>query len=421
MAVFNGGVSLADIYAAADASKANQQRMSLGAIALQNAQRDQTQQGIIDAATANPASTQADYGKAGIAGIKAYTDVQQSTAMADKVTYQKLASVGAAVAAADDPHAAVNQLAPGFGADYDKQHGAGSFAQLTPAQLKQYAGNVSTHAIEFLTNPDTKFKEQHDDARNMNSQLHEDARSGANRAAEDARAAAGRAVTIRGQDLEAGRSNKPQLVDVPNADGTTTKKWIIPGQIEGPTVGTSPAGAKLSETQGNAKAFGLRAQDANATLESMISGPNAYDPTGIGARKDALTAGGTFNNLASDAGQKYQNVAKAFIAPILRKESGAAISESEWASAKQLYIPIPGDSATVLEQKARNRADAIEGLKVQAGPTGLPDVKAPTGTASTTPSQTAAPQAPRPGSLVKGYRFKGGDPSKPESWVKASG
>ena len=198
---------------------------------------------------------------------------------------------------------------------------------------------------------------------------------------------------------------------MPNADGTVTKKWMIPGQVDGPTVGTSPQGAKLTETQGNAKAFGLRAQEANQSLEAMISGPNAYNPTGIGAMKDAATAGGPANWLASDAGQKYQNIAKAFIAPILRKESGAAISESEWRSAKQLYIPIPGDSPEVLAQKVENRKNAIEGLRVQAGPTGLPEMS----------SSSASPAAPKPGALVKGYRFKGGDPSKPESWVKAGG
>jgi hypothetical protein len=416
MAVYNP-ISLGEIFQQANAIKGQQKRSQLADLQIQQAQQDQAQtQGINSLITQNPNASLADYAKAGgLQGVKAYGDVQQTTAMADKVTYQKLAAIGAAVAASDNPVEAVNQLAPTFAADFDKQHGQGAFAKLSPAQIKQYAGNVSTHAIEYLTDPSTKYKETHDDLRNANTQAHEDVRSGLSRQAEDARAAAGRAVTMRGQDLEAGRSNKPQLVEVPNADGTTSKKWLIPGQLEGPTVGTSPPGAKLTETQGNAKAFGLRAQDANATLEAMITGPNAYNPTGLAAAKDAAAAGGAANFLASDAGQKYQNVAKAFIAPVLRKESGAAISESEWKSAKQLYIPIPGDSATVLAQKAANRRDAIEGLRVQAGPTGLPEVNS---SGSTT---TAAPPIPKPGSLVKGYRFKGGDPAKPENWVKASG
>jgi hypothetical protein len=414
-------LSLGEVVQQAGAIKGQQQRAQLSDLALQQGQTQlANEQGIQSTLATNPNASLADLSKYGLQGVQASTQLSAAQ-MADLTNqYRKTYQAATAVVNSDDPVATVHQVAPEFAQQYDRVHGQGAFDKLAsdPNQVKAQAQIVLDHAMAGLVDPDKQFQAHAEMIKAHFTQGEETKRADANRAAEDARSAAGRAVTIRGQDLEAGRSNKPQLVEVPNADGTTTKKWLIPGQLEGPTVGTSPPGAKLSETQGNAKAFGLRAQDANATLEAMMTGPNAYNPTGIAAAKDAAAAGGAANFLASDAGQKYQNVAKAFIAPILRKESGAAISESEWKSAKQLYIPIPGDSSTVLEQKARNRADAIEGLKVQAGPTGLPDVKSPTGS---TPTAAAAPATPKPGALVKGYRFKGGDPSRPESWVKASG
>lgn len=122
----------------------------------------------------------------------------------------------------------------------------------------------------------------------------------------------------------------------------------------------------LTESQGNAVAFGMRASEMHKTLDSMEAA--GYDPTGIRAAKDNASVGGALTNwLASDKGQAYSNASKNFVAAILRKESGAQISESEWRSGTQLYIPLPGDSKDVLNQKRRNRELAVEALQAQAG------------------------------------------------------
>lgn len=44
-----------------------------------------------------------------------------------------------------------------------------------------------------------------------------------------------------------------------------------------------------------------------------------------------------------------------------------AISESEFASARQQYFPQPGDSAAVIEQKRQNRITATQGIMAAAG------------------------------------------------------
>lgn len=57
-----------------------------------------------------------------------------------------------------------------------------------------------------------------------------------------------------------------------------------------------------------------------------------------------------------------------FINSILRKESGAAISNSEFESGSKQYFPRAGDPPEVLNQKRLNREMAIAGLKTEAGP-----------------------------------------------------
>lgn len=142
----------------------------------------------------------------------------------------------------------------------------------------------------------------------------------------------------------------------------------------------------LTESQGNAAGFGTRAMDANSTIESMMApgekGPE-YDPTGWGARKDQAADWAGLNSARSEAGQKYDAVTRNFITAVLRKESGATISDSEIATANKMYIPQPGDAPAVLDQKKRNRELAIQALQTQAGPNGIPDAPARTTAAVT--------------------------------------
>jgi hypothetical protein len=57
-----------------------------------------------------------------------------------------------------------------------------------------------------------------------------------------------------------------------------------------------------------------------------------------------------------------------FVNAVLRRESGAAISPSEFASAEQQYFPRLGDTPDVLAQKDANRQQILETLKGSAGP-----------------------------------------------------
>ena len=80
------------------------------------------------------------------------------------------------------------------------------------------------------------------------------------------------------------------------------------------------------------------------------------------------------DNVASKAGvlgnyavsQDYQvanNAMRDFMAAILRKESGAAITQDDQKMLEPVYIPMPGDGDDVLERKRLARQRALSGLQ----------------------------------------------------------
>jgi hypothetical protein len=136
-----------------------------------------------------------------------------------------------------------------------------------------------------------------------------------------------------------------------------------------PIAGNTP---KLNEGQANAVAFGARATDAQATLRQL----EAAGTTNSGMLKRTAESvpfvGGALGSAAnitqSDQQQSYEQAKRNFISAVLRKESGAAIADTEFANEDKKYFPQAGDSAATIAQKARARDLAIEALKAQAGP-----------------------------------------------------
>jgi hypothetical protein len=145
-------------------------------------------------------------------------------------------------------------------------------------------------------------------------------------------------------------------------------------------------GTALTESQGNATAFGMRMKEANAILEPLekagktntglikgaVSGTVGLVPFIGDKLEDA--SGSIFNALPQVLGglsPEQQQVAQArinFITALLRKESGAAIGASEFATAEKNYFPKPGDDAATIAQKQQARKTAIKAMEIQAGP-----------------------------------------------------
>ncbi len=82
------------------------------------------------------------------------------------------------------------------------------------------------------------------------------------------------------------------------------------------------------------------------------------------------------NYLISGDYQKFDQAQRDFINAVLRRESGAVISDEEFDNARKQYLPQPGDTKEVLAQKRVNRQIAIDGMKRASGP-GMPQSGAP--------------------------------------------
>lgn len=120
-----------------------------------------------------------------------------------------------------------------------------------------------------------------------------------------------------------------------------------------------------------------------ARKENEIEGPKALAATYgrrmeeadrlIQAKGDARTTmEGTLKaklpGFLQDEKTKSQDQAERnFLNAVLRRESGAAISPTEFGSGEMQYFPRAGDTPEILRQKAQNRAQAIAGLRAESG------------------------------------------------------
>jgi hypothetical protein len=119
----------------------------------------------------------------------------------------------------------------------------------------------------------------------------------------------------------------------------------------------------FNQNQGVAAGFADRTVSANSILS---------DPKIVAAQTDIREAGksaipGVGNYVISKEKQMAEQAERDFVNAILRRESGAVISPSEFENARRQYFPQPGDSEEVIAQKARNRDVAIKGLVRAAG------------------------------------------------------
>lgn len=142
-----------------------------------------------------------------------------------------------------------------------------------------------------------------------------------------------------------------------------------------------PKDAKdLKDTQIQSATYGKRiaqAEDVFSDLENI-----GYDRGNIGeGTKDILSNIPGMGNFTSENLKRQKQAERNFVTATLRKESGAAISNSEFKTAENQYFPRAGDTPEVLAQKRANRMQVQEGMKLGAGRAWeqLPQVKSEIG------------------------------------------
>lgn len=163
----------------------------------------------------------------------------------------------------------------------------------------------------------------------------------------------------------------PQMVDTP--DGR--KAWVYPGSTDVIPIGNAgkggvdPESAKRSEGEGKALTY---------AKEAIASHLDLTRPKVAGAltdkwqkRANMLPTGGGSSWAGADyvAGDRAGN---SFIDSVMRPRSGAKIEPDELEREKQIFAPVPGDSADVLLQKAQLRAQHIQSLIAEANPADRP-------------------------------------------------
>ena len=119
------------------------------------------------------------------------------------------------------------------------------------------------------------------------------------------------------------------------------------GEVEGPKAA--------------AATYGRRMEEADRIMGELES--QGYDRAGMTEGITSKLPGAVQGTHTKQQAQAERN----FVNAVLRRESGAAISPAEFSSAEEQYFPRVGDSPEVKNQKAQNRAQAVAGLRAEAG------------------------------------------------------
>lgn len=308
-----------------------------------------------------------------------------------------------------------------------KQAQADALKQQTLAQLGQ-GGAADANAL--LRSGDMSLAQLGIALRNRQEDL-------ARQTAQDARSAANDKFShdlqlkqLALSERAANRADEDKYVikEVTAPDGSTSLVRINQRGPEGPisAAGSGPSapsnpfgGGKFNNEQGKAAGFTDRMLQSEGILRGTNGAPGVQDQganwiqSGIDKIQTPvvpLIPDSVKNAAHSKEYQQYDQAQRDFINAQLRRESGAAISESEFANARKQYFPQPGDSDEVKQQKAANRRAAVEAMGRESGPSYRPK--------SVFTSDGRLVALPKIGELRNGYRFKGGDPSDESSWVK---
>ena len=118
---------------------------------------------------------------------------------------------------------------------------------------------------------------------------------------------------------------------------------------------------KPTPAQFDTGGYAHRLRQAEEVFNSL--GQSGYDRT---SREQSLKSG-LFGEAQSPELKSWGQAERNFINAVLRRESGASISPTEFSSAEQQYFPRPGDTPDVLAQKAANRSQVFETLKAGSG------------------------------------------------------
>lgn len=162
------------------------------------------------------------------------------------------------------------------------------------------------------------------------------------------------------------RNYQLDIEKMKQADTTTSyKEWKLagmPGSYASFLKDSKVNGKPPTQDQSQSATYAVRMKDSNDTITRLT---DQFTKLGL---LDQAKQANLPSWMNSAEGQQMEQAQRDFVNAVLRKESGSAISSSEFDSAKKQYFPQPGDTADVLAQKAHSRKNALSGISNEAGP-----------------------------------------------------
>ena len=190
----------------------------------------------------------------------------------------------------------------------------------------------------------------------------------------------------------------------------------------GPDGAPVGSGKALTEFQGKSTSFGMRADAASQVIDTVGQG-GKVQPSLIKRAAESVPLVGeglgmAANRFASPEQQQVEQAQRDFVNAVLRQESGAAISASEFDNARKQYFAQPNDSQEVIAQKKANREMAINGFRISSGLGARNIGGAPAQSQQPQQPQQQPAAAPKVGMVDGKHVFLGGNPADPASWAE---
>jgi len=167
---------------------------------------------------------------------------------------------------------------------------------------------------------------------------------------------------------------QPLAGGAPGAGGMPA---AAPGSMAAKPGFNIPQGAlpSLTEVQDKSRFFAQNMVESLPTMIEAVKGgyrPNRQDQAAAGPPSSGwlggISSSLTPRSFASDQGRAFYTEGRKVLAAILRKESGAAITDDEWSSYGPIYLPWPGDSKADIDRKMQALQNSAQSMAIGAGP-----------------------------------------------------
>jgi hypothetical protein len=172
------------------------------------------------------------------------------------------------------------------------------------------------------------------------------------------------------------QQNAPRPATVPGSAPKPKEQWVqLPdgrqrntatGKIEGEAAGAAST-KPPTEAVNNAIAFSYRTLKANERMTQLVDRGIVKPRTATAQLFENDKNGGVRMVTKSAEDRQFMQAAKEWLAPILRRDTGAAVTDSELQVYMDIYIPRFEDDPQTIRQKAAARKDAMIALVGQTG------------------------------------------------------